>query len=248
MKTLLNKLNRIIIYISDIIDIGFKNREVMKNGDCYITIKKFLKFHKPTTLYDIGANSGIWSDTMYKLNPQLKNVVLFEPQKKYCDILRKNNFLPNIKKTVYNTALGNEDKISEIKGGTASASMLDTNEQNIFFPDSLDNTQEFTTVKRLDDIFYSDKLTSPDTIKIDVQGYELLVLLGSQKILKETQFLIIELSFRELYLGQPKLSEILGFLEKNNFFLIDFGYEWRNEKTKELIQIDAFFSKKKDEK
>jgi len=228
--------------MSQVLEIGFRNRDVIRLSDCYITINKFLKHHKPIILYDIGANKGEWSYVMWKLNPNIKTIILFEPQNKYFSELEENNFLPNINKKVYNVALGDQNQVSEIKGGTASASILDTSEQDIFFPKSLSDDVEKISIKRLDDIFLSDTLPIPDTIKLDVQGYELFVLHGAKQTLKKTKYLIIELSFREFYANQPKLSEIILFLEKNNFMLIDFGYEWRDMKTKDLIQIDAFFS------
>jgi FkbM family methyltransferase len=240
MIKLLNKINRKITYLAEIIEIGIKNRKVLKQIDCYMTIKKFLKYHKPVVLYDIGANSGAWSYVMYKLNPNIKSITFFEPQKKYYDVIKKNDFLTSVEKRFFNIALGSENKITKIKGGTASASILDVKEQNNFFPNSLNSDCETVTVKKLDDVFLSNKLQIPDTIKIDVQGYELLVLQGAEKIIKNTQYLIIELSFREFYDGQPKLSELIGFLEKNNFILIDFGHEWRGKKN-EILQIDAFF-------
>jgi FkbM family methyltransferase len=248
MKRILNKINRIIIYLTEILEIGFKNRKLIELSDCYITITKFLKYHKPITMYDIGANSGEWSRVMCKLNRDIKTVVFFEPQKKYCKILEEENFLPNINKIIYNFALGDKNTTTEIKGGTASASILDAKDQNTFFPNSLSKSNETIAIKKLDDIFLVDKLQFPDTIKIDVQGYELFVLRGAEKIIKNIKYIIIELSFREFYSEQPKLSEIINFLEENNFILIDFGYTWRDINTNRIIQLDAFFMNKNYEK
>lgn len=240
LKYGLRIIDRKIQYLLTILEIGNKNKKIMDYTDCYVTISKFLKYHKPIILYDIGANEGTWSYVMYKLNPDIKNIIFFEPQKKYCNILKKNSFLPDVDKTIYNIALGDENKITQIKGGSASASILNTKEQNNFFPNSLNDDSEETTIKKLDDIFLSDNLPIPDTVKIDVQGYELFALKGAEKMLKKIKYLIIELSFRDFYEGQPKLSEIINFLEKNNYIFVDFGYEWRDTKTNEVIQIDAF--------
>ena len=56
-------------------------------------------------------------------------------------------------------------------------------------------------------------------IKIDVQGYEYQVLLGSKKTLKKIKFIIIEISSDKNYYKEFDKAKTLSFLNANNFRL-----------------------------
>ncbi|MDA9839113.1 FkbM family methyltransferase, partial [Candidatus Pelagibacter sp.] len=56
-------------------------------------------------------------------------------------------------------------------------------------------------------------------IKIDVQGYEFEVLKGSSDILKQTKYIIIEVSENEIYKGQCLAYEIIEHLKNINFII-----------------------------
>ena len=96
----------------------------------------------------------------------------------------------------------------------------------------------------MDDLIIDQKLSQPDTIKIDVQGYELEVLKGAANTIKNTHFIILELSFDEFYMGQYKISDLFKFMDDNGFILIDTGFEWRKEYNinNRLLQIDGIFA------
>ena len=58
-------------------------------------------------------------------------------------------------------------------------------------------------------------------IKIDVQGYELEVLKGGKKLLRQLDYILIEVSNKQLYLGQPLEIEIEKYLYDMNFYKMD---------------------------
>jgi FkbM family methyltransferase len=211
--------------------------------DCSTTISTFLKYSKPKIVYDIGANDGTWSKILLELNPHVKDISLFEPRKEAFNKI-KENLSANINLHLFQFALGSENTVSVIKGGSTSASLLDAGElQNILFPGSFNSQcNENITINRLDDVVKENNLSYPDLIKIDVQGYEMEVLKSAENVLKNTPFLIIELSFVELYKNQPPTSQLLDYLERFNFRIIDFGYQWRNSQN-QIIQIDTIFQK-----
>jgi len=245
---ILNKVSRKAGSLSRLLNISLEERKASRYTDCYLTVKKLLRHHRPRIIYDIGANSGIWSSVLAAVDPKLEEDVLFEPQKKYASMLRKEGFLPHIKKDIFEVALGDKEASAEIKGGTACASFMDTNLENKdSFPMDIQDVSEKTVIKTLDGVREANSLAFPDTIKIDVQGYELKVLEGASETLKKTEYLVIELSFQELYIGQPKLSDIIRFLEETGFYLVEYGYEWRN-KAGEIVQLDAIFSNGKRHK
>jgi FkbM family methyltransferase len=211
--------------------------------DCTNTVDTLLKHHKPSVLYDIGAHNGDWSQIILESIPNDIYIALFEPQKKHFRQL-ETLFKGKPGKHLFNTALGNSTGQGVIRGGGASASLLDANElQHTIFPNSFNTVEtEEISIFTLDELIQMHALQLPDVIKIDVQGFELDVFKGATHALASAKYVIAELSFIDLYQKQPKLSELLQFLEMHNFRIIDFGHQWKN-KQKEIIQVDAIFKK-----
>jgi FkbM family methyltransferase len=214
---------------------------IFKYTDCFETIDVLLKFIQPKYLCDIGANAGNWTYVLSQMNPALEHVVFFEPQSQYQEKLQSLS-LPRVTKVVYPCGLGEKAEKLLIKGGTASASFLDSEQQNKYFPASIAQDQEEVEIKILDEIYARHDLPIPDVIKLDVQGFELQVLKGSINLLKKSKYLVIELSFRQFYREQPYLWEMLKILEDNKYIMVSKGFEWRyQENRSEILQMDAIF-------
>ena len=75
---------------------------------------------------------------------------------------------------------------------------------------------EKTSIKRLDEIIKKSEIKRPSMMKLDVQGYELEVLKGSKKLLKNIDFIITEISFKRIYKNQTTRKKLL----KNIDFII----------------------------
>ncbi len=228
--------------------IGRVDKEIFKYSDCLATVQTINKFHKTTRLCDIGAHKGHWSFVMHQLNPHLESVMMFEPQAKLIADLQ-NRQLGGVKKHIYQYALGDREHQLMLKGGTASASLYEiANNQHHYFPGSTNKDSELVEVKVLDDVHKADGLDYPDLIKMDVQGFELKVLSGARNVLAHARYLVIELSLREFYKGQPPLWELWRFLDEEQYVMVDHGYELRSPNSPfELLQFDAVFMNKRFE-
>lgn len=237
-------LLRKIKYYYDRIEFRDCENEVFQYSDCFETIKVLTKFITPKIVCDIGANKGQWSYVLSQII-DIKHVVLFEPQQNLQHSL-KNIDLGYAEKYIFQCALGEDQKKMNLYGGTPSASILTASKtQYDYFPESLNNSNELISVNRLDDIYQKNNLPIPDIIKLDVQGYELPVLRGGIGTLTKTKYLIVELSFREFYVGQPPLWELMEFLNKHGFVLVDQGYALKSRKPPhEILQVDGIFMNK----
>ncbi len=226
-----------------------KYKDVNHYVDCIETVEALMKLHKPTYICDIGGYKGTWSYTAYKLCPTVKHVVFFEPQEKFIKDIETLE-MPNIKKVIYHCGLGNTEEEQFIKGGTHSASFLDISKnQTRYFPKSVYDKKEKVKIRILDTVYKNARLPYPDTIKIDVQGFELKVLKGGLEVLKKAHYLIIELSLQQFYKNQPSLAETISFLGKNNYVMVSHGYELRWSKNPGVIlQMDGIFKNMQKQK
>jgi FkbM family methyltransferase len=150
-------------------------------------MKVFKKIVKPgMTIFDIGANIGLYTTKASKLVGLEGQVHSFEPDQKNYQILQsKTKEQKNLK--INNVALSNENGqhdlfIDAINPGNHSFSKenLYKNQVSISVP---------TTT--LDEYVEKNKLEKVDVIKIDVQGAEYLVFSGARKTLSKFPVTII---------------------------------------------------------
>ena len=85
-------------------------------------------------------------------------------------------------------------------------------------------------------------LPKPISIKLDVQGSEYELLLGSEKILKYIKYLFIEINFHNIYEVESNANDILDFLLINGFEnTLKYNKSLVNG---EIISYDYLFTKK----
>jgi FkbM family methyltransferase len=186
----------------------------------------------PTTIYDIGANTGDWTRNIQTIFPNI-NYELFEANNDNSQRLQDLNhhiiLLGEIDKTnvpfykIRNGFNTGDSKYLEV------SSAFQNNNYSIIYLDQ----------KRLDSYVVEKKLPLPDLIKIDVQGAELDVLKGMGKLIDDVKYFIIEVSLHRWNKDSPMIEEIIDYMFKHNFYFIDVldnhvldGY---------LFQIDILF-------
>ena len=191
------------------------------------------------TLIDIGSNKGQFGLISRYFFPDIY-IHSFEPQNFEIKKQKKILGLKNI--NYYNFALGsiNQNKTLMITKRRDSSSLLQPNiTKGIYdIEESID-----IEVKRIDQIIDFSKLQKPILTKLDIQGYELEALKGFGKLLKEIDYILVEVSFQEIYKNQPIADEIVNFLEKENFFIIKKNIATKFKK--KIFQQDFLFERKK---
>ena len=115
--------------------------------------------------------------------------------------------------------------------------------------------QESMTTASLDELGQSLALPQCDFLSLDTQGSELDILKGAEITLNNCVGLQLEVSFAELYEGQPLFSDIDAFLRSKGFVFIRFegfqeyaplvtGVESRGEKMQ--VSADAIYFRSSD--
>jgi len=178
--------------------------EQWKSGQPFTQNKCLLKFldycnsqsKKFKTVIDIGAWCGTWAKA---IEPFAKKVIAFEPDKLHFECLQRN--------CTINCDPRNEAVGSEIKS-------ISLTEDDFTQAKRVDKQGDIRMIT-IDSMGYYDI----EMIKIDVEGYEHMVLLGSSKIIKNVSYIMIEIQKNDMYLDYSR-KKIEKFLRKNNFKLI----------------------------
>lgn len=139
--------------------------------------------------------------------------------------------------SIHQKALGAEtrDIVLNVSGGASS--VLDPEDMSDAPRPDLDIEGELEVEQvALDD--YLD--TTPDVIKLDLQGYELEALEGASEILEDVNVVLAEVNFRRIYRDATTFSAIAEYLGEQGFVLYHL-YDVETWPTGELVWADALF-------
>lgn len=195
---------------------------------------------------DIGANEG-----QFALDVSLAfseaQFFCFEPLN---DVFLRlsDNVCSNKKITLYNVGLGSKNSVeyfnrNEYSPSSSILEMNDIHKDNFDFARS--TTREQVIIKCLDDYWAEIKPDMQTLVKIDVQGYEDKVLDGGSIFLQDAGFILIEMSFRELYQGQKLYNDIYYRLMELGFEYIGCIDQLLSPVNSEILQADSLFRNKR---
>ena len=168
---------------------------------------------RAATLIDVGANVGQFSLVQRAELPD-SQIYAFEPYPAAAARYR-DAFAGDPRVSLQECALGGSSGFSalHVSGRPDSSSLLPISPaQAEFAPGTEEVAVEPVAVTALDEAMSGVRLTAPVLLKIDVQGGELDVLRGAAKTLGLVDYVSCELSFVELYLGQPLAHEVIEFM------------------------------------
>jgi FkbM family methyltransferase len=194
------------------------------------------------TVIDVGAHRGEFALMIKKLLPGAA-VISFEPQKEEFQALQKQlSGIPGCR--TFNYALGDQNGAvgmhrSEYSPSSSLLPMAELHKQA--FPYTARQTTETVEIRRLDDLAAEFTLIPEILLKIDVQGFEDRVIMGASSIVSRAKALIVEVSFRELYQGQPLFDDIYEQIKARGFAYSGNLYQLLNPSNGEALQADALF-------
>lgn len=197
------------------------------------------------TIVDIGANRGQFALCARRLYP-LSQIYSFEPLQRPAEKHRK--VFENDRHTkLFNLA------VSETTGSASmhvsqwdvSSSLLPfARAQHENYPLTGKLRQESVRTTILADCLNEEKIQGKALLKIDVQGFEIAVLRGCATLLDKFDYIYVEASFVQLYVGQPLADDVIQYLSSKGYFLIcvaNLSYGL----SKRPIQADFLFSRQK---
>lgn len=177
--------------------------------------------NKNEVLWDIGANVGFHSILIEKLlNEKNCSVIAFEPEADTFKLLQKNILLNRSKNlTAYNFAIGEKNYQRNIYSSDTpnfgAHSFVHRSDYKV------KNRGKSVKVFSVDSLIKEKRLTHPTTIKIDVEGAEILVLKGMADTLKNSKLktIFLEGHINLLHSFNSSIKEVLDLIRASGFQL-----------------------------
>jgi FkbM family methyltransferase len=182
-------------------------------------IESFLELIEPDyTVWDVGANIGLWTLFIATRLKGRGQVVAFEPFARARTLLEQNLILNHIENTtVYSSALGNEN--GEVPfypsvDGAISTSALACHDG----PYGTERKPLYVPIRTAGRVVDENTFLLPDAVKIDVEGAELAVLEGfSDSIWKRLKVLFVEVHPDLITALDGSVDAVRGILERHDF-------------------------------
>ena len=247
IKLDLFSINEYIIYLKGFQDLSPNNLKFYKN--IFISLSK-KNGYDGYFFIDVGANNGwfIRLVNRFKKSP----ILAFEPlvsQHEVLEELAAKNKNLILKKC----AVGDTTNILEINEyfstGLSSLKNIngyfdkkyDTNIKAKYNVDVVTLDSEINLLNKTNSI--KNKLV---ILKLDVQGFEYEVLMGAIESFNNAIFdyVIIELTTSERYIGSKTYETFLHFFEQYNYVIFDINCHSYNELNGNLLEFDVCFVKK----
>ncbi len=212
----------------------------------YVMCSRLTKvIEAPELIIDVGANVGQFSSCASIFFPKSK-IDAFEPIPECFNILVKNTSA--IKEiNSYNFAIGDKDSSISfyVNAESQSSSALPTSDLRLkIFPNAYAEEEIVVEQRSLESFYKNSSIGKNALLKIDVQGLEEKVLMGSQDILKNIRYILLEASVNPMYEGELTLPEMIKYTESLGYSLISITTASRSPISKNYIEFDLLFENK----
>ena len=188
----------------------------------------------PDFVVDVGASTGIWSDTVHRSFPDARFILVEPLLSRYPQDMVEHH-------TNFEAV---EALVSDQPGSAMLQVSADLYNSSLF---SLNKFQCQETIEvevtTLDAIAEQKALTGQGILKMDVQYAEHLVLAGATNFLKQVDIVIIELSLIKHREGTRTFLEMLELMDRLGFRYFDDAGEWRLPTNGTLHNKDGLFVK-----
>ena len=203
-----------------------------------------LRAQRVDLVLDVGANAGQYAQALRGAGYDGR-IISFEPLEEAHARCRGVAAADPCWDLASPMALGAEEGTSEIHVANNSVSsslrpMLETHVQAC--PESSVVARQTVHVRRLDHVLPG--MLEEEArlfLKIDTQGTEDEVLLGSEGVLEAIVGIQVEMSLNPLYAGAPSFGEVLGTVLERGFVPWGFLPGFTDRKSGRMLQVDGVF-------
>jgi FkbM family methyltransferase len=175
---------------------------------------KLLKDKSVKVIFDVGANEGHYTAELLKYYKN-SSYYLFEPSALNCIKLKKKFAkLPNVH--IVSKALSDENGTGLLYTDKSGSGLASLYKRRLEHFDIYLNHEEKIDLIRLDS-FYTERRTI-DYLKLDVEGSEMKVLIGSGEVIKKIKLIQFEIGSQNID-SKTFFQDFWYFFKDNNFDL-----------------------------
>ncbi|HET6413014.1 MAG TPA: FkbM family methyltransferase [Anaeromyxobacter sp.] len=183
------------------------------------------------TVYDVGASDGQWTELALSTWPDAQ-YVCFEP------LVERRTALERLASThpgqiqVLPVGLGDED--AELELGVT----------DVLWDSSFayrGSSARLVPVRRLDSLLEEGRISPPDLVKVDVQGFERRVVAGGPKAFSSAQLVLLECNLFAFCPEMTTLDETFAFMSARGFIPYEFVDFLRRPLDGAMGQCDILF-------
>ena len=213
-------MEKFLSYIIDLIDKYYHQKK----------INNLLKKLDLKKIFDVGAHKGEFLENILSIKKKSK-IYCFEPQSIIFKNL-KSKFKNKKNINLFKLAISNSNKIKKlnINVKTSTSTFSSYNKNSIWkkvkdfiltgFKNKSIINSELVSTTSLDNFCKKRKIKNIDLLKIDTEGHEFEVLIGSRNLLRDNiKFILIEFHLSKIYKNY-NIKKIEKILKKNNFVLV----------------------------
>lgn len=211
---------------------------------------QLVKVKRIRLFLDVGANTGQYGSLLRSTHGYRGEILSFEPLADAHAALTARAAADPFRlwRTAPRMALGATSctKSIYVAGNSVSSSLLPMDSlHEAALPASRCHTVEEVPVNTLDNAVkeLGVDVDASVWLKIDTQGYELEVLRGSSTVIGAVGVIQVEMSFQELYAGQPLFHDLYCFLMDHGFTVFDMVPGFCDTRSGRLLQVDGIFSR-----
>lgn len=177
---------------------------------------------KGSVVLDVGANIGIYSLVAARIVDSTGSVTALEPTKDNLSMLRTN------------LKANNATRVAVVSkaAGAKKEELAIYKQANSMGTHSI--SRKGGDIEMIDVVTIDSLRLKPTVMKIDVEGYEVLVLKGAKNSLKSVEYLLIEYAPALLKASGHTLSDMTTILKREFTTFYEF-----NEKLNKLIEINV---------
>jgi FkbM family methyltransferase len=186
----------------------------------------------PRTIIDVGAGHGDWTRMVAKIWPDAR-ITGFEPNQTERESLEATKRdVPQFRYLAFFLGPQSRQSVQYRNRGTTTSLLAQ--------PEDVGLPAE-APMMMLDQMTSEGALEQPDFIKLDVQGYELEVLRGGERVLKNCTAALLEVSLFPLFDGAPRAHDVIDFMRQRGMIWYDVMGILRRPSDDALWQLDLMF-------